>query len=142
MKPYMKNIAFVALGAFLVTGVTVFAATWQGTSSIKNGTVIEPDVIQENLDYLYERVEAFDNLDTYIANVGEDDYGPWGPEFVGNFTRTSDQDTCHGNAFAEYTCPRMSTKSCVDIIDAPGWNDFRKRDVQCKQFRVYGELIE
>lgn len=153
MKTYIKNIGFIALGAFLVTGVTVFATTWRGTDSIQQNTIIEPSVISQNFDYLYERVKELesnslnaDELQFRPANVGEDEYGAWSAKFAGT-TRwwgrdTHPDDTCNKRHRTAYTCPVGVSKKCNDIMQVSGINDWKRRTITCKKAAVPYMLLD
>jgi hypothetical protein len=55
MKQTLKHATLVLGGFILAAGSMVFAATWQGTTTIQDGQIISADTIRDNFTYLYDR---------------------------------------------------------------------------------------
>ena len=148
MNTKTKQIVVTATALFLVTAAGVMAATWRGTGSIQQGAVVDPAVIKQNFDYLYERINELENASVSTenmvfrtANVGEDEYGSWSATFGGTTrwwgVNTHADDTCDQYHRTAYTCPVNASKTrCKDIMQVSGANNWKQRYVTCKKASV------
>ena len=50
-----KKISYITIGIVLALSTSVLAASWQGTSWIASGNIIDATKTKLNFDYLYER---------------------------------------------------------------------------------------
>jgi len=72
----MKYIKHLLIITIFATG-TVMAATWSGTSAIRDGQVISAQTMKDNLDFLYERRwNLINNNLTTTKKVGIGDTTP------------------------------------------------------------------
>ncbi len=55
MKKIKKTIILIIVSILLGAGVSVLAATWQGTGWISDGSVISAQKVKDNFQYLYDR---------------------------------------------------------------------------------------
>lgn len=161
MKHYSKQIIITAFALFLVTGVSVYAAaTWRGTTSISQGTVIEAGIIKDNFDYLYERVRALEdasggeNTTTAYVNGSEDIYGSWrdrsgrndlyyttAAQQAENCEQTTDGYSPDPAVTYAYTCAPSDNKTCTDVRSLSG-PVRQSRTVTCKRAVVQAEVLD
>ena len=123
-KNKTSTIAAFVAGVFLAGGLAVYAATWQGTSTIRDGQIIEPSIIKDNFDYLYEQLNLLKN------NQGTGIPEGYSPQWVNGtedtatgwstVTKTTNQqmesDTCDSDQYTDYQCGANIQKSCRDIM--------------------------
>ncbi len=69
MKGVKHTILTIALGVLLAGGITFAMAIWESTDWISDGATINAEYMQNNFDYLYERVTALSSATGTLENL-------------------------------------------------------------------------